>query len=234
MNESSREGLTAIKVLAFIGILLMISDAVLYFYSAAIDPLFILYGIVEIILALILFFSLELVEILPFKIPFEWWLLLVFGVIVIIFGYLGLTMSYFTGTIVTIAAIIALLGQKKEYQASKIVALLGAAFGIYDSVILILALGDPINGVLLTNSIFGLILAIILILTLQTKIDIKVPFAWWVVVTVGFVFFTWISASAAIAAALMAFVPAIGIALPVAGWAGQLILIAFVLLAFDF
>ena len=46
---------------------------------------------------------------------------------------------------------------------------------------------------LIARGIVGIIFAIILLLTLYDKIDIKIPYAWWVVLIIGFVIFTWIS-----------------------------------------
>jgi hypothetical protein len=43
------------------------------------------------------------------------------------------------------------------------------------------------------NAIFAIIFALILILSLWDKVDIKIPFAWWVVLIAGFVIFTWLS-----------------------------------------
>ncbi|MFX1448245.1 MAG: hypothetical protein ACFFCG_08915, partial [Promethearchaeota archaeon] len=43
------------------------------------------------------------------------------------------------------------------------------------------------------RAIIGIIFAIFLILTLYEKIDIKIPYSWWVVLIIGFVVVTWVS-----------------------------------------
>jgi hypothetical protein len=51
----------------------------------------------------------------------------------------------------------------------------------------------------------------ILLLTLFDKIDIKIPYSWWVVLIIGFVIFTWVS-----------------------GVSGTIIMVAFILLLMAF
>ena len=88
-----------------------------------------------------------------------------------------------------IAAVLEILSKKKSYTASKIVAVIGACYLIYESIMYILdgnvLLGPP--------AIVGIIFAIILLLTLFDKIDIKIPYAWWVVLIIGFVIFYWVT-----------------------------------------
>ena len=43
------------------------------------------------------------------------------------------------------------------------------------------------------GEVLGIIFAIVLLLTLFDKIDIKIPYSWWVVLIIGFVIFTWVS-----------------------------------------
>ena len=90
---------------------------------------------------------------------------------------------------IILAAIIEILSQKKSYTASKIVALVGAGWLIYESIMFII--GGNITQIAL--AIVGIIFAIILLLTLYDKIDIKIPYSWWVVLIIGFIIFTWVT-----------------------------------------
>ncbi len=102
------------------------------------------------------------------------------------------------------AAILEFLSQKKSYAPSKIVAVIGAGYLIYESIMFILR-GN------IALAIVGIIFGIILLLTLFDKIDIKIPYSWWVVLIIGFVIFTWVS-----------------------GVSGTIIMVAFILLLMAF
>ena len=160
-------------------------------------------GIFGLIIAFVVFDSLEIIDFKKLKIPFIWWVLLIIGLVLILFEYL-VGPSYLAGALVIIAAILEFLSQKKTYVASKIVALIGACYLIYESIWFIL--GENI-----APAIVGIIFAIILLLTLYDKIDIKIPYSWWVVLIIGFVIFTWIS-----------------------GVSGTIIMVAFILLLMAF
>ena len=223
-----REKLSATKFLLYIGILFMIADAIFMFYASA-DPngLFILYGILEIVLAAVVFLSLDLVSLGPVKIPYKWWILLIVGAILLVFGILvypiaGYQYVFFSGTIVVMAALLEFLLPKKEWKASKIMLLLGIAFAFYDCILLILGYADTGSKVALTNAIFGIILLVLLILAFQDWFDAKIPFTWWTVLTVGFVIFMWVSPGAF----------AIGLIenAPISGFGGTVLLIAWILM----
>ncbi|MHA1104690.1 MAG: hypothetical protein ACTSPN_03090 [Promethearchaeota archaeon] len=183
MGESSKVGISASKVVALIGTLILIRDSISYFYTTF--WLAILLGIIGLIIAFVIFDSLEIIDLKKLKIPYIWWVLLIIGCLLILFEYL-VRSSYLAGILVIIAAIIEILSQKKEYAASKIVTLVGVCWVIYESIMFIL-------GGSIALAIVGIIFGIILLLTLFDKVDIKVPYTWWVVLIIGFVIFTWVS-----------------------------------------
>lgn len=186
MVETSKVGISASKVVALIGALVVIQVSIGYFFTAI--PLNIMYGIIGLIFAAVMFISLEIVDFKKVNIPFLWWVLLIIGLILILFEFAAES-SYLGGVLVLIAALLEFLSQKKTYAESKIVALIGACYLIYESVMLFLSASVPS----IALSIVGFVFAIILILTLQDKIDIRVPYAWWVVLIIGFVVFTWVT-----------------------------------------
>ena len=186
MGETSKVGISASKVVALIGALVVIRVSISYFYSG--NVINILYGVIGLIFVVIIFMSLEIIDLKKARVPFLWWILLIIGALLILFGYLAAS-GYLAGILVLIAALLELLSQKKTYAESKIVALIGACYLIYESEMLLLS-GSPIN---IALSIVGFVFAIILFLTLQDKIDIKVPYAWWVVLLIGFVIYTWVT-----------------------------------------
>lgn len=224
MGEEKRE-FSAMILLAMIAVLFWFFDAVGYFQMFAPGlELVILYGILELVFALYVFLALALWDLIPIKLPLYWWLLLVLGVITLIFGYLGSVASYWTGTVAIMAALVDFFGDKKGWKANKMMALLGAAFGIYECVLLFYMYSlAPVPDLLLAG-IFGLILGIILIILIFDLVDIKIPYEWWVLLIIGFIFFQWISLYATAAAGLV----------PIVGWGGDILLIAFILLLLGF
>jgi hypothetical protein len=230
MAEEKRE-FSAMVLLAMLAVLFWFFDAVSYFqvYTLAgplADPLWLVFGILELVFALYVFLALALWSLIPLKLPLWWWLLLVLGVITLVFGYLGLSASYWTGMLAIMAALIEFFGGSKGWKANKIMALLGAAIGIYECILLFYALSMAFTADLLMAGLFGLILCIILIILIFDFVDIKIPYEWWVLLIIGFMFFQWIS-TYAWAVALME-------GLPIAGWGGQVLLIAFILKVLDF
>ena len=186
MGETSKVGISASKVVALIGILILIRDSIFYFYTT--DWVAILFGVFGLIIAFVVFDSLEIIDFKKIKIPFIWWVLLIIGLVLILFEYL-VGPSYLAGILVITAAILEFLSKKKSYIASKIVALIGAGWLIFESILFIMSGSISLIG----RAIVGIIFAIILLLTLYDKIDIKIPYSWWVVLIIGFVIFTWIS-----------------------------------------
>ncbi|MFW9937307.1 MAG: hypothetical protein ACFFD5_06635 [Candidatus Thorarchaeota archaeon] len=210
MSEVTTEKITATKLLVFIGMLYTLALGIAYFYGAA-NPLNILWGIICILIAFLIFVSLDLVDFGPVKIPYQWWLILIFGIVLLLFA-LFLGGSYFPAILLLLAALIEIMMEKKPYKASKMVLLVGIGFSIYECFTLFF-FGGVIS---IVNGVFGLILLIILLLILFDVVDFKViHYSWWLVLLIGFVIFTWVSPWA------------VGI---VTGFGGTLILIAFVLI----
>lgn len=231
MSEESRE-LSAMKIVGLIAVLFWFYDAVSYFqaYAAQVmlfttgDSLLILFGILELVFALYVFLALKYWELIPIKLPFFWWLLLILGVVTLIFGYLGGALSYWAGTVAIMAALGNLFNEKKGWKVSKMWALLGAALGIYECILLFYAYSLAPAADLLVAGIFGLILCILLIIIIFDFVDIRIPYEWWVLLIIGFMFFSWISIYAGIVA--------LAVGVPLGGLAAWTILIAFVLVAF--
>ncbi len=184
MGESSKVVITASRVVALIGTLVLIKDSINYFYTS--NVLAILLGVIGLIIAFVVFDSLAIIDFKKLNIPYIWWILLIIGFLLVLFEYL-VGPSYLAGILVITAALIEILVQKKSYTASKIVAFIGACWLIYESIMFIM-------GGSIAIAIVGIIFAIILLLTLFDKVDIKVPYTWWVVLIIGFVIFTWVSA----------------------------------------
>ncbi|MFW9785330.1 MAG: hypothetical protein ACFFFB_23825 [Candidatus Heimdallarchaeota archaeon] len=220
MAEAPKEEMSASKVLAFIGMLFTLSLGIAYFYAALVAPLNILWGIICLVIVFLIFVSLGLISFGKFKIPYTWWMLLIYGaVIVIIVMFFGVTIypgPYFPAVLLLMAFLIELLSAKKAYKVSKMVALLGCAFGAYDCVLLMLNV-TPLTAYLVVNAIFGLAIIVIFLLVIFDLVNFKIfDYSWWFVLLVGFVIFTWISTFAG--------------GYPVAGFGGITILIAFILM----
>ncbi len=240
MSEESRE-FSAMKILGLIAVLFWFFDAVSYFQAYATevmlfttgDALLILFGILELVFALYVFLALKYWELIPIKLPFFWWILLILGVVSLIFGYLGgaillhvtFNMQYWAGTVAIMAALGNFFSEKKGWKVSKMWALLGAAIGIYECILLFygFSMGAPAD--YLVAGIFGLILCILLIIIIFDFVDIRIPYEWWVLLILGFMFFAWISLYASVFALAGYYL---------AGWAGFTLLIAFVLVAFKY
>ena len=209
----------ATKVVALMAALVIIREGIALFWI--LTPLNIFYGIMEIVLAGILVIVLNLID---FGVPFfnklfTWWIILIVGLLVMLFEILGLYLvttsiltqlalagTYLLGGILTvIAAILELTASKQKTKSSLIVALFGAVYAIFESIVLF-AIGGGWN---IYHGIIGIIfVAILLIISMQTKIDIKIKYEWWVVLIIGFVLLTWVT-------------PGIG---------GTLVLISFILM----
>lgn len=189
MGETSKVGISASRVVALIGILVLIRESITYFYTGF--WLAILLGVIGLLIAFIVFDSLEIIDFKKLKIPYIWWVLLIIGILLLLFRYLASPTytSFLAGILVITAAILEILSQKKSYSASKIVALIGAGWLIFESILYIMSENISLIG----RAVVGIIFAIILLLTLYDKIDIKIPYSWWVVLLIGFVIFTWVT-----------------------------------------
>ena len=122
------------------------------------DPIF------NINLAFVVFDSLEIIDFKKLKIPYIWWVLLLIGIVLLLFEFLVReSFTFFlAGILMIIAAILEIFSQKKSYTASKVVALIGACYLIYESIMYILSE----NILLVAPAIVGIIFAIILLLIL--------------------------------------------------------------------
>ncbi|TFF93124.1 MAG: hypothetical protein EU543_04325, partial [Promethearchaeota archaeon] len=169
------------KLLAFIAMLYIGALAIDYFYFVF-PIIHYLWGIILLAIAFAIFLTFELVDLGPLKIPFEWWIMLIFGAILILMAYFfspgtGFAYEYLPGILLLLAAVIDFVMQKKSYKASKMVALVGAGFTVYECFVLFLS-GSPI---LIVNAVFGLILIILLIILIFDFVDLKIlDFSWWV------------------------------------------------------
>ena len=211
-KKVSTEKITAPKLLVFVGMLYTLALGISYFNFAIIDPLYILWGIICLVIAFLIFVSLEFIDFGPLKIPYQWWIILIFGVVLVLFAYLFIG-NYFPAILLCMAALIELIMEKKSYKASEMVTLVGIGFSIYECFALFLS-GNLIS---IINGVFGLILLVILVLLIFDVVDFKVlDYSWWFVLLVGFVVFTWVSPLAA--------------GFPVVGYGGTIILIAFLLM----
>jgi hypothetical protein len=202
-KESITGDISAPKIIAFVAVLILCKESFILFVSGV--QLFdFLFAIIAIILAIIIFISLKFIDLSPVKIPYYWWLTLIFGIIFIglawittsgIAGSYGGTRPYLGGVLLVIAGLTEILAEKKNIVHSKFIALVGAGFAIYESVMIIIQIiqVDLSQTSNIANPIIGIIAAAILIILITDKIDIKIPYEWWVVLTIGFVFFTWIS-----------------------------------------
>jgi len=240
MGEESRE-MTAPKILYIIAMLFMLLEAVAYFWLT--DPilftgdyLLILFGILNIVFIFVMFISLNLVGTGPVKIPYFWWLMLIIGVLLIVFSYLiaefwgygiylyGLILfgwgvlpwPYFAGSLILLAVIVELVAKKKDFGASKVVGLFGIALTIFDCIVIFMSYTTALP---IVHAVFGLILAVILLIIMLDLVDIKIPFNWWVFLPIAFVIFVWVS-------------PMALAAYPAAGWGGLFLMIAWILVLF--
>ncbi|MBY9005151.1 MAG: hypothetical protein KGD63_00145 [Candidatus Lokiarchaeota archaeon] len=228
------------KFIALIGVLFMIFEAIAFFYASDPETIFILYGIIEILLAAVVFFSLSLFIFWKIKLPYFWWLLLIVGVILLFFDFLAvnsdggfgyplmffLDFTYFPAILILFAGVIELIHQKKEWKASEIFTLFGAGFGIYDCILVFGLYKDSENGEVFTYAFFGLIAIIVMLLAYQDWFDIRIPFTWWGLLTVGLLLLMMVTPLANLYGQSEDW--------PVAGFGGVILLIAFALHLKDF
>ena len=131
--------ITAPKLLVFIGMLYTIALAMFYFYTPFGNfGLNILWGILCLVIAFLIFLSLDLVSFGPLKIPYQWWIILIFGIVLAIFGFF-FGGGYFPAILLIVAALIEIIMEKKPYKASKLVLLVGIGFSIYECFVLFLS-----------------------------------------------------------------------------------------------
>ncbi|UCD01954.1 MAG: hypothetical protein JSV23_02740 [Promethearchaeota archaeon] len=244
--------LTAPKIILIIAMLFMLAEGVMYFYLSDVaftgDSLLILFGILNLVFIFLIFISLDLVGTGPVKIPYFWWLMLIIGVLLIVFSYLiadfwgyayliaslgfaGLAgvAPYLTGSLVLLAVIIEIMPKLKDMKASKTFALFGIGFAIWDSVFIFIP--GFATQIAMVNAVFGIILAIVLLILVLDLIDIKIPFTWWVLLTIAFVIWMWVSPFA-VYINLTNYMLTLTF-YPVVGWGGLFLMISFVLMLLD-
>jgi len=211
MGEERGE-MTPTKLVLFIAMLLIFAQAIAYFYAAILLPIAILYGIICLVFVIIIFISLDLISLGPLKLPYFWWLMLIIGALLILFDYLN-DGSYLTGTIVILAVLMELIGEKMKLAGCKFMVFFGVLFGIWDCITIFIGYA-PGGELGLVNGIFGLILMIILLILLFDFFDIKIPYNWWVLLIIAFVMYTFVDGFAG--------------GYPVTGFSGMILMIAFV------
>ncbi|KKM86399.1 hypothetical protein LCGC14_1279450 [marine sediment metagenome] len=220
-SKITKEELSGSKVVAFIGVLILVAGAINSFLAAgSTTAMNIIFGILALFLALVIFISLEFIDLGPVKVPYLWYLTLIIGVVLIILAFFTTAPSttpvtpkpYLGGVLVSISGIVEYLiqQQKREVVVSKFVAFAGAAFTIYQSILLFFVAPTAV-----IFGIIGIIIAVILVILVMGKIDIKIPYNWWTVLIIAFIVFTWID--------------------PVyAGIAGTVLMVAFILIIIGF
>jgi hypothetical protein len=192
----------AAKVVALIAALMIIREGIALFWASVGPPLIalnIFYGIMEIILAGILIIVLNIVNfgVKFFQKLYLWWVILIIGALVIMFEIFASGFSVLTaattgmllgGVLVIIAAILEFMTGKEKMKASQLVALFGAAYTIFEVVILFLS--PTIQNVY--HGIIGIIFVALLLISMQNKFDLKIKYEWWVVLIIGFVLYSWV------------------------------------------
>jgi hypothetical protein len=212
--EEERGVMTPTKLVLFIAMLLIFAQAILYFTAALpFFPILILYGIICLVFVALIFLSLDLIGLGPLKLPYFWWLMLIIGIVLIIFDLPQLTGgNYLTGTLVILAVLMELVGEKMKLAGCKFMVFFGVLFGIWDCVTIFM---NPVaSAIAIVNGVFGLILMIILLILVFDFFDIKIPYKWWVLLIIAFVMYTFVQGYAG--------------GYPVTGFSGTLLMIAFV------
>jgi hypothetical protein len=207
--------MTPTKLVLFIAMLLIFYQAIIYFYGAILFPILILYGIILLVFVALIFISLDLIGLGPIKLPYFWWLMLIIGVLLIVFDFLAGVVAviplYFTGTLVILAVLMELVGEKMKLAGCKFMVFFGVLFGIWDCVTIFIGTASALA---IVNAVFGLILMVILLILVFDFVDIKIPYKWWVLLIIAFVMYMFVQGSAG--------------GYPVTGFSGWILMIAFV------
>jgi hypothetical protein len=211
MEEAKKISVTpptgAPKVVALIAALMIIREGIALFWEnmSTVSPdaaLNIFFGIMEIILAGILIIILNIVS---FGVTFLqklyiWWIMLILGALVIMFEIFASEFSVLAaattgmllgGVLVIIAAILEFISGKEKMKHSQLVALFGAAYTVFE--IIILFLFPTAQNIY--HGIIGIIFVALLLISMQNKIDLKIKYEWWVVLIIGFVLYAWVHTS---------------------------------------
>jgi hypothetical protein len=207
---TERGEMTPTKLVLFIAMLLIFAQAIVYFATI----LLIFYGILCLVFVALIFISLDIIGLGPIKLPYWWWLMLIIGVVMILFDWLwgGWPIRYLNGTLVILAVLMELVGDKMKLEGCKFMVFFGILFGIWDCITIFMnPLATPIA---IVNGVFGIILMVILLILVFDFFDIKIPFTWWVLLIIAFVMWTYVAGSAG--------------GYPVTGFSGYVLMIAFV------
>ena len=117
------------------------------------------------------------------------------------------------GILVIIAALIELLADK---NTSKIMLLIAAIWAIVEAVVIFIAVGQNTPGLVGVASysavqavyygVIAIICAVLLLLVLQAKVNIKLKLDWWLVLIIGFILYTWVAPGVAGILVFVAFI----------------------------
>lgn len=193
MGERTKVGISADRIVALVAALLMVGVGINRVFSENIWV--ILFSIVSIILGIFLIIVLNVFEVKALeKIPYGLWILALISAVLVLICILGfvegfLELFLLPTILMLCATLINVLSEKSSYIPSKIVVLAGAGLAIYESALLFVTNEGAALVVGIFFGIIGLLLAAILILSMSKSIN--VPYAWWLVLMIGFVFF-WI------------------------------------------
>ena len=240
MGEGIKEKISGPKLLSIIGMLYIFLLGVNYFLYPSSVGCGIIYCVPAtgfnfilalmllifcLVIALLIFISSEFINFGSVKIPFRWWIILIFGIVLALFAvFFG--GNFLPAILLLLAALIEVIMKKKPYKASKIALLVGIGFSLYDCVVLRYTPLNPLNNYIrnrnVVTAIFGLILIILLLLRLFDAIH----YSWWLVLPIGFVILTWVSTFAYA-------VDFDSIKAPIVGFGGTIILIAFLLVILE-
>jgi hypothetical protein len=215
MGENRLE-LSPQKTVSLIAMLFIFLEAVFFFWMG-IDKL--LFTLVEFILVGLLFFALlaTIIDLKSEKLAFlkkiyHWLFILIVGLVVLLFELIHNNMDimrllnggFLLASILTIlAAILELLAEKKEsINPTKVVLLLGVVWAVIEGVVLFInvsqgtpaAVGDAAYNLNQATyyGVIAIICAVLLLLVLQDKINVKLKLDWWLVLIVGFVMYQWV------------------------------------------
>ncbi|MFX1237661.1 MAG: hypothetical protein ACFE8P_08055, partial [Promethearchaeota archaeon] len=110
------------------------------------------------------------------------------GIILVVLWWFNRKLQLASGVLILSASLLELLYEKKKYRSSKIIAFVGSCFAIVESALGI-ASRDEFN---MFWGVIGVVTTVFLLLSLQKKIKVNIPYTWYFLLIVGFILFTWI------------------------------------------
>jgi len=226
-STSSKLELSAPKLVAIVALLIVFKEGVDFFWLyATLGPVYLGIGILEIVMAAVILLAI-IAQIVDLKVEilkklYHWVVLLIIGIIVIIIELWGNNFSIlsalYTGTLlggilVIIAALIELLADK---NTSKLMLLIAAIWAIVEAVVLFIAVAQNTPGLVGIKSynatqavyygVIAIICAVLLLLVLQEKVNVKLKLDWWLVLIIGFILYTWVAPGVAGILVFVAFI----------------------------